>query len=90
MRVHADVPGTRNWNEGTFAKTALLRNRPFVSSRYLKTIVRNFGTGLRFTSWRRIVIQFGGPYRVRGRFDSPETSGDQSWELFFPYFRPEA
>ena len=29
-------PGTKNWNEGKFAKTALLRNRPlkaFVSSR---------------------------------------------------------
>ena len=26
-------PGTKNRNEGTFAKTALSRNRPFVSSR---------------------------------------------------------
>ena len=28
-------PGTKNRNKGTFAKAALLRNQPFVSSRYL-------------------------------------------------------
>ena len=33
MRLHANVPRTKNRNEGTFAKTTLLRNRPFVSSR---------------------------------------------------------
>ena len=32
-KVHSDVPGTKNRNKSTFAKTALLRNRPFVSSR---------------------------------------------------------
>ena len=32
MRI---LPRNENRNEGTFAKTTLLRNRPFVSSRYL-------------------------------------------------------
>ena len=31
-RVHSDVLCTKNRNEGTFAKTALLRNRPFVKT----------------------------------------------------------
>ena len=30
-RVHSDVPPERGYNEGTFAKTTLLRNRPFIS-----------------------------------------------------------
>ena len=39
-----DVPGPKNWNEGTLAKTALLQNLPFVSSRSVndgfETVVR--------------------------------------------------
>ena len=35
-RVHSDVPGYQNRNEGTFAKTTLFRNHPFVSSGFLK------------------------------------------------------
>ena len=33
-----DIPGPQNRDEGTFAKTALLRNRPFVSSREVSAL----------------------------------------------------
>ena len=33
-RVHSHVPQYQNRNEGTFAKTTLPLNRPFVSSRF--------------------------------------------------------
>ena len=53
-KVHSDVPwhqkperghirmfpGTKNRNEGTFAETALLRNRPFVSSRQESNVLQ--------------------------------------------------
>ena len=54
-RVHADVPGTKNRNEGTFAKTALLLNRPFVSSRMSRHAISQKAFQPEFGAYRGLV-----------------------------------
>ena len=58
-------PGTKNRNEGTFAKTALLRNRPFVSSRVLKRVLLGFASPCGF---RGSILNFriGSVSSIRG------------------------
>ena len=40
MRVHTDVHRYQNRNRGTFAKTTLFRNRPFLVARAIRNAIR--------------------------------------------------